>query len=461
MTERAFETGLEEEVSSRPGRAGRRVSLLGGTVLGTMALIGIGVVVSQRLLLAEADSTTARNGQRLEVQVARLESVDQYERRVAYTGTVRARRSTLVSFERPGRVTEVFVDEGARVEQGQVLAKLDSQKLDASRRELQAQIKHSKALLAEAQAGPRQQSVAQAEQRVNELEADAALAQLEFNRIAQLRRSDTSTQQELDRATFQVQATSARLETARLELDLLREGTRQEQIAAAIASVERLEAQLAELDLQIADCSLTAPFDGEVTRRLIDEGAIVAAGTAAIEIAETGHLEVWIGIPVDVGPNLQADAIVSLTLQGREYRARVDAQLAQLNAETRTRTVILELLNDSQLESFPPPLAELARLEVTFTEQASGFWVPLDAMTRGPRGLWTLLVAEPVEGSQHRVARINVEILHSQTDRAFVRGPLPADARLILSGAHRVTPGQLVTVSEPTASPQEQAEATQ
>lgn len=460
MTEREAEPRMVEAGIGGTPPTGRRVSLIGGSILGALGVLGVGLALFQTLSLADADPSTSADSGLLQVQVAPLEAVSQYQREIAYTGTVRARRTTQVAFERPGRVSEVLVDEGSFVEEGQALAKLDSDKLAASRRELVAQLKQAQAIFDEAQAGPRQQAIAQAEQRVVELEADASLAEISYNRIAQLRRSETINQQELDQATFQLQASRARLESARLDLDLLREGTRQEQIDAAQASVERLEAQLAELDLQIEDCTLTAPFAGKVTRRAIDEGAIVAAGANAIELAETGQLEVWMGIPVEVAPNLPEGSVTKLEILGREYQAHVSAQLPQLNSETRTRTIVLRLENDANLASFPPPLAELARLEVSFTEQASGFWVPLDAMTRGPRGLWTVLVAEPIEGSKHRVARINVETLHSQTDRAFVRGPLSDQALLIQEGAHRVTPGQFVLVASPEATTQADASGT-
>ena len=227
---------------------------------------------------ANADDQETAGDSRLAVSVSPLEPHATYQRRIAYTGTVRARRSASLGFELGGRVSEVLVDEGSEVVADQVLARLDRKKLDASRAEIAAALAGAQAQLAEAQAGPRQKTIAVAEQRVAELEADVELAQLTFNRVSQLRRTDASSQRELEQATFTLQAALARLESARMNLDELEEGTRQEQIAAAQATVDRFAAQLAELDLQIEDCDIKAPFAGVVTRRWLDEGTIVSPG---------------------------------------------------------------------------------------------------------------------------------------------------------------------------------------
>ena len=68
-------------------------------------------------------------GSRLPVEVVRVERTSGYDLRRAYTGEVRARRSVMTSFELGGRIEELLVDEGQRVEQGDGLARLDDRRL--------------------------------------------------------------------------------------------------------------------------------------------------------------------------------------------------------------------------------------------------------------------------------------------------------------------------------------------
>ena len=69
-----------------------------------------------------------------------------------------------------------------------------------------------------------------------------------------------------------------------------------------------------------------------------------------------------------------------------------------------------------------------------------GFWVPVKALSTASRGLWTIYVAEPV-GSGWQVATRPVEMVHTDGDRAFVRGAVTDGERVITNGLQRIVPG--------------------
>lgn len=375
-----------------------------------------------------------------------------YTRHQAYTGTVRAARTGLLAFEAPGKLIEVLVDDGDRIEAGDVLARQDDRKLRARRDEIEARLKEAQAAFAEAQNGPRLQTVEAARARVAELQAQEALAEIEFRRDSELRQTGSVPQQSLDRTRFSYEAARARRMQAEQELSELDAGTRPERLDAAAAAVAQLEASLEDLDLRIEDCRLVAPYAGRVVRRMADEGAIVAADVPVLEIAETDRLEVRLGLPPEIATELVDGSDCRLTIAGREYAARVLQRLPRLDPQTRTQTVLLTLHPDPN-GAVEPPLSELARLTIELPVAREGFWVPLSAMTRGPRGLWSLFVTEGTEGGEHRVVRVEVELLHADDDRAFVRGPIDDGTSLIVDGPHRVVPGQRIEpLAEATAA---------
>ncbi|MGI9518363.1 MAG: hypothetical protein ACR2NP_15010, partial [Pirellulaceae bacterium] len=94
---------------------------------------------------------------------------------------------------------------------------------------------------------------------------------------------------------------------------------------------------------------------------------------------------------------------------------------------------------------------QVVRVSVSDTIQDAGFWLPVAALQKDARGLWTCLVLEPHEnGSSQVVARRLVEVLHTEQDRVFVRGTLGAGDLVIDQGGHRVVIGQRVKqVNEP------------
>ena len=94
---------------------------------------------------------------------------------------------------------------------------------------------------------------------------------------------------------------------------------------------------------------------------------------------------------------------------------------------------------------------ELATAKVTKSVPATGFWLPLAALTEGTRGLWSVFVARP-EGEQHVIERRDVEVLHSEAKRVFARGALSDGEAVVLSGVHRLVPGLGVQVDEATVA---------
>jgi hypothetical protein len=86
-------------------------------------------------------------------------------------------------------------------------------------------------------------------------------------------------------------------------------------------------------------------------------------------------------------------------------------------------------------------------MEYRIEVKENGFWLPIKALVRGKRGLWSCYVAEPDSDSPQRslVVRRDVEILHNESDSVYVRGTLSDGDQVIIDGIHRVTAGQLVT----------------
>lgn len=162
---------------------------------------------------------------------------------VTASGTVRARRSVDVSSDVMGRVVELAVEEGERVEAGQVLLRLDPAQ--------------PRAALARARA-----ALSQARAEVARLEAGLARAQREHGRVHDLWSRDSTL------------VSRQQLEEARTELEVARA-----ELTAARHGAEQAEAGLEEAEDQLARTVLRAPIGGKVTRLEIEEGETAVVGT--------------------------------------------------------------------------------------------------------------------------------------------------------------------------------------
>jgi multidrug efflux pump subunit AcrA (membrane-fusion protein) len=135
----------------------------------------------------------------------------------------------------------------------------------------------------------------------------------------------------------------------------------------------------------------------------------------------------------------------TVTVASEKVSATVSSILPEVDPETRTQVVVLELDRAAVTKTHP---GQTVRLNHTKTIDTQGYWLPLSALSKGVRGLWTCYVVVPVsDGKGWEVQQRAVEILHQQDDRAFVRGTLQADDRIVASGTHRLVPGQRVSIS--------------
>lgn len=162
---------------------------------------------------------------------------------VTATGSVEPTVQVDVSSEQSGTIREVLVDFNSEVKKGEVLARLDTDKLNADLKAKQAALASSRAAVSRAR-------------------ADEQSAKAKLDRLTALVSSRVSTQQDLDTAEFTFQAASAARQSAE-------------------ADVISAEAALEQAKLSLSKATILSPIDGIVLSRNVDPGATVAASLEA------------------------------------------------------------------------------------------------------------------------------------------------------------------------------------
>jgi len=425
--------------SAAPPRGPRRFLLL---LLLTVA-VATAALIAKRWTGPE-DLTTQSSTVVTPVDVVAVEAVDSISTERFFTGRVEARRSSPLAFERAARVLAVMVDEGDRVGQGQALAKLDTRDLEIRKSQLEAARAQAQALLDELNAGPRRESIAAAQAQVRDIEQQLELAQVQTRRRQELLARQAISREEFDRLDFQARSLQASLDSARARLDELETGTREEQVRAQQSVVAGLDSQIDSVALDLDKSVLRAPFAGRINQRALDEGAFANPGQTVLTLLEEARPEVRIGLPADAARQIVVGDKRSVEIAGVDYPAKATRVLPQLDAETRTATVVFELATQQPHAIFD---GQIARLAVKRTEQTSGYWLPLEALSRGMRGLWACYAVVPSdEPDGHTLEQRQLEILSTEGDRALVRGALRPGDLVVRSGVNRVTVGQRVRV---------------
>lgn len=249
------------------------------------------------------------------------------------SGTVVPVKSVNISPKNYGRIAELFVEQGDRVQQGEKLARMENEDYEAQLSQARANLNEAQARLEEAQAGTPQE-VEQAQAQVASAQSRFELAQQRRERYQSLLEKGAISQDRFDEVLSEYLSAQANLEQARRSLEQTRNTNRPE-INRLQAAVESAQAQYQEAQVQFQDTIIKAPFAGIITQKYATEGAFVtpttsasstasATSTSILAIAE--GLEVLAKVPeVDVGRIEvgQPAKIVADAYQGEVFRGEV------------------------------------------------------------------------------------------------------------------------------------------
>ncbi len=201
-------------------------------------------------------------------------------------------REVQLAFQDAGRIRALPVDEGARVAAGQVVAELDPTRYQLELQRLNGEVAAQTQVLARLRQGSRPQEVARARAAAASARASLADAATQLARKQQLRTVNRISVQEVDTARTRVETLQANLKAAEEEVSLVVEGPRQEDIAAAEASLAALEAARDLAAQRLEDTRLLAPASGVIRTRILEPGAMAAPGAPVFTLALTDPL--WV-----------------------------------------------------------------------------------------------------------------------------------------------------------------------
>jgi len=228
-----------------------------------------------------------------------------------------------------GYIAKRLVDIGDRVKAGQTLAEIDAP-------ELTDQVAQAKATVRQAEA-----ALQQATANVQQGKTDMELARVMARRSAQLVAKGAVSKQDDDQSQAQYNSKLAALEALERAIDVQRAN-----ILAAQSNLGRLEKMQSYLVVQ-------APFDGVITLRNVDVGALVNSGSTMLyRIAQMGTLRTYVNVPQAYADSIKPGQPAVLTvsnLPGREFDGQVARSADALDPASRTLLVEVHVPNTANL----------------------------------------------------------------------------------------------------------------
>jgi RND family efflux transporter MFP subunit len=354
------------------------------------------------LLAATASPLTVAQGPppaSVRVDAARIESVQ--EQRLV-TGELRAVRRARVATEEPGLVSSIPVQAGSRVKAGDVLAQLDSRRIEIELNRLMAEEAAASAAL-------------------NERDADLQWRLRDLENLQTLAKGGASNPKELYDAESQVSIARAKTKAAEFA------------IAVITGNLELMKQR-------VADTRITAPFDGVVVTKLVEQGEWVAEGAAVVDMLAVSPVEVWLDVPQQF-----ADAILgttpTVTVNIEATGARIETAdlraVPSVDSKARTFPVVVRL--DNSNGTLAPGMSVTAW--VPTGDRAERLTVHKDAVMTGPTGAFAYAARTTDPNAPAVAMPMDVQVLFSARDRFVVQSSAlsPGDL-LIVEGNERLFP---------------------
>ena len=352
--------------------------------------------ISLFILLLAAWFANAQENKAIPVKIVRPVVAPVYEE-LPLTGSVTTRRLSRLSPEVAGLVARLHVDEGDEVREGDALLELDRVIAEIDRSGVAAQVTEAQARLKESMRQKDEAAQLVEKKHIPPTRYEAALATVEIDTEA----------------------------------------------------LERLKKELQRQDEIIRRHTISAPFDGVITQKLVEQGEWVRIDTPLLELTEIGWLRVDVPVPQFYFSNVQLGTPVSLAFDaypGHSFLAEVTMKVPMSNETARTFPVRIDLDNSDRL--IAPGMSARVRFQLGDTASEQTLLLSQDAVVRKPDGSESIWVIKPdgegmkarqVDVSTGRAYRENIEI---------TAGDVQAGDRVVVRGNEILRPGQLVEIKE-------------
>jgi multidrug efflux pump subunit AcrA (membrane-fusion protein) len=217
---------------------------------------------------------------------------------VEYVGVLTAHRKVTVACEMGGTIERLYFERGDTVHKGQLLAEIGTSGIRLQVQQAVAAAAAARSNWEKMEKGSRPEEIEIAEAAFKEAQAALIESEKSFERANNLCKIRAMPDSELDSAKRALDMSRARMESAKQQLALARQGPRIEDRKAARANLAQAEATLAVAKDRLRKSMLHAPCDGIIAFREVEEGEVIVIPPAKIitQIVDLGRLKIKVSV---------------------------------------------------------------------------------------------------------------------------------------------------------------------
>ncbi len=365
----------------------------------------------------------------------------------AYPAIVYPSREVELSFRVSGQIIELPIRASSKIQNGGVIARLDSRDFEAEVARLKSQMDEALANLSVLRSGARPEEIAALEASVQAAQAQVDQAREEFQRSRQLVERGVVSSVRFQEAETALRLAETELVSREQQLSIGRLGGRPEEILAAEAAIRGLETQIQNAKDNLADATLRAPFSGIIARRHVENFSNVQAGEPIVLVQDLARVEIGFDLPgadisamASMGFSNVSSSVIFEGMPDVEFEAELIEFSTQADAATQTYRGRLSVTPPDGMIILPGMVAKVVTSARHSEETAVS--VPMSAVASNPDGsTYVWRVNEP----DNRVQRQNVEIGDISEEGVIIRKGLEVGHMVITAGLSGLQEGMAIT----------------
>lgn len=392
----------------------------------------LGMMMTMIMLFTSAYSQPSVEEAVKKVKPVEVQSVEKEKTSVllSYIGTVSADEMKQISFKSGGKIKDIYVEKGKKVQKGDKLAELDITDLNFEKDAAKAQYEAAKANYQKALNGVQQEELNVAKLNVKKAEDDYTFSKQYYDKMKILLEEGAVSQHDFDQVKLDLDIKYSSLEQSKENYKQLLDGARVEDKEALASQVEMAKVDYEHKTNQIREAILYADIEGSVIDVLQEKGELVDVGNPVIVVGSDKTI-VNVGVAKkDVG-KIELGDKVQVSDDGIKTTGAV-TNIGEIPDE-KTRTYTVEITLDKNIFK----VGWIVTADIYIGEE-TGIWIPVTSILSNEHDYVFVCNGNQVEKRQ-------IEIENVKGTNAKVSGLKPKE-KLVIKGMKRLVDKDVIEI---------------
>jgi HlyD family secretion protein len=361
---------------------------------------------------------------------------------VSVSGSIEAYQSVAIAPQLAERIETIHVKTGQKVAKDDLLVTLDTTNAKLAVAQAQASLDQAKEQLRKLENGSRPEEITAAQAVVDEAAALLKLQKLEVERYQGLYKEQAATLQQLQTVENQYKRMQAGLVAAQAQYELMKKGPREEDIAIAKTQVALAQVARDQAQDRLEDHYLQAPFEGVMTVRQFEPGALVDFNQPIFSLLQIDPVYLVLKVSELYLSHIQEGMSVNVTIDALPDQ-KFTGRVAEINpvTETTIRSFRTKILLENPQEKIKPGM--FARAEIVVEHITQAITVPADGLRKEAKQAYVLIV-----DAQKKARRRDVKIGAAYGEKVQILSGIQAAEQVITLAPDSVKAGSKLVVEE-------------